>query len=155
MKLRKIKTTARQLITLDRVCKSPVVKPKSKKRTLQKTLVSKMCYKKFRKPLKVALEPNVIYTIIKCTVEKTRYSTVLLIDVIPATGGAKIETYFTDLVTRPILEFCATEGGNAEELLLGVCFTYRGEVKSEAGNMYADVDFAGADKQEENSEDEE
>ena len=98
-----------------------------------------------------------LYIITKCAVEKARYSKVLLIDVIPAIGGygVKIETYFTDLVTKPILDFCAAEGGRAEELVPGVRFTYRGEVKSEAGNMYADVDFAGADKQEENSEDEE
>ena len=149
MKLRKIKTTARQLITLDRVCKSPVVKPKSKKRTLQKSLVSKMCYKKFRKPLKVALEPNVIYTIIKCTVEKTIYSKILLIDVIPATGGAKIETYFTNSVTKRMLECCAAEGGSAEELVPGISFIYRGEIKSEAGNMYPNVDFC-VDEEEEN-----
>ena len=149
-------TGLKVVITPERTCKLPIpMKLKGKKRILQKALVDKMSNEKFRKPLRVALKAHGDYTIRKCTVEKTRYSTVLLIDVIPATGGATIETYFTDLVTRPILEFCATEGGNAEELLLGVCFTYRGEVKSEAGNMYADVDFAGADKQEENSEDEE
>ena len=143
-------TGLKVVITPERTCKLPIpMKLKGKKRILQKALVDKMSNKKFRKPLRVALKAHGDYTIIKCTVEKTRYSTVLLIDVIPATGGAKIETYFTNSVTKRMLECCAAEGGSAEELVPGISFIYRGEIKSEAGNMYPNVDFC-IDEEEEN-----
>ena len=151
-----MKGATKSLFAHTKVCKSSdVVMLKGKKRALQKELISKIsCTKKFRKPLKLTLTPHVLYIITKCAVEKARYSKVLLIDVIPAIGGygVKIETYFTDLVTKPILDFCAAEGGRAEELLPGVRFTYRGEVKSEAGNSYADVDFAANQEEEEEEE---
>ena len=143
-------TGLKVVITPERTCKLPIpMKLKGKKRILQKALVDKMSNKKFRKPLRVALKAHGDYTIIKCTVEKTIYSKILLIDVIPATGGAKIETYFTNSVTKRMLECCAAEGGSAEELVPGISFIYRGEIKSEAGNMYPNVDFC-VDEEEEN-----
>ena len=70
-----------------------------------------------------------------------RFSYNLLIDVVAASGGETIETYFADLVTKWLLKFCDNTGENCEELLPGVQFTYRGEVTSTGGDTYSDVGF--------------
>ena len=44
--------------------------------------------------------------------------------------------------------------GELKSCCHGVRFTYRGEVKSEAGNSYADVDFAANQEEEEEEKDE-
>ena len=74
------------------------------------------------------------------------------IDVVPALGGGIIETYFAELVTKQILESCEAEGGNYEELVPGVQFTYQGEVTSKGGHTYARVDFAMDETDEEDGD---
>ena len=55
-------------------------------------------------------------------------------------------------MTKQIVESCEAEGGNYEELLPGVQFTYQGEVISKGGNTYSHVEFAMEESDEENEE---
>ena len=84
-------------------------------------------------PLKAVLNKDELYTIKKCRIVKKRFSYNMLIDVVAASGGETIETYFGDLVTKRLLKFCDNTGENCEELLPGVQFTYGGEVTSMGG----------------------
>ena len=113
----------------------------SRKQDLRKALLKRLC-KVFRDPLKKALKPHELYIITKCSIVKSKYSDIMHIDVVPALGGDVIETYFAELVTKQIVESCEAEGGNYEELLPGVQFTYQGEVTSKGGHTYARVEFA-------------
>ena len=117
-----------------------VVKEKARKKYLRKVLLLRIC-KKFRTPLKIALKPHEVYTITKCSIAKLKYSDIMSIDVVPAIGGDVIESYFADLVTNQILEFCEAKDRNYEEMLPGVQFTYRGEIVSREGHIYSDLEF--------------
>ena len=127
---------------------SVVMKQKSRKQDLRKALLKRLC-KVFRDPLKKALKPHELYIITKCSIVKSKYSDIMHIDVVPALGGDVIETYFAELVTKQIVESCEAEGGNYEELLPGVQFTYQGEVTSKGGHTYARVEFAVDESNEE------
>ena len=131
---------------------STVMKQKSRKQDLRKALLKRMCKKTFRDPLKRALKPHELYIITKCSIKKSKYSDVMYIDVVPALGGDVIETYFAELLTKKIVESCEAEGGNYEELLPGVQFTYQGEVTSKLGHTYARVDFAMDETNEEDGD---
>ena len=120
----------------------------SRKQDLRKALLKRLC-KVFRDPLKKALKPHELYIITKCSIVKWKYSDIMHIDVVPALGGDVIETYFAELVTKQIVESCEAEGGNYEELLPGVQFTYQGEVTSKGGHTYARVEFAVDESNEE------
>ena len=124
----------------------------SRKQDLRKALLKRMCKKTFRDPLKRALKPHELYIITKCSIKKSKYSDVMYIDVVPALGGDVIETYFAELMTKKIVESCEAEGGNYEELLPGVQFTYQGEVTSKLGHTYARVDFAMDETNEEDGD---
>ena len=130
---------------------STVMNQKSRKQDLRKALLKRMC-KTFRDPLKRALKPHELYIITKCSIKKSKYSDVMYIDVVPALGGDVIETYFAELLTKKIVESCEAEGGNYEELLPGVQFTYQGEVTSKLGHTYARVDFAMDETNEEDGD---
>ena len=123
----------------------------SRKQDLRKALLKRMC-KVFRDPLKKALKPHELYIITKCSIVKSKYSDIMHIDVVPALGGDVIETYFAELVTKQIVESCEAEGGNYEELLPGVQFTYQGEVTSKGGHTYARVEFAVDESNEEDGD---
>ena len=123
----------------------------SRKQDLRKALLKRLC-KVFRDPLKKALKPHELYIITKCSIKKSKYSDVMYIDVVPALGGDVIETYFAELLTKKIVESCEAEGGNYEELLPGVQFTYQGEVTSKLGHTYARVDFAMDETNEEDGD---
>ena len=131
---------------------STVMKQKSRKQDLRKALLKRMCKKTFRDPLKRALKPHELYIITKCSIVKSKYPDVMYIDVVPALGGDVIETYFAELMTKKIVESCEAEGGNYEELLPGVQFTYQGEVTSKLGHTYARVDFAMDETNEEDGD---
>ena len=124
----------------------------SRKQDLRKALLKRMCKKTFRDPLKRALKPHELYIITKCSIVKSKYPDVMYIDVVPALGGDVIETYFAELMTKKIVESCEAEGGNYEELLPGVQFTYQGEVTSKLGHTYARVDFAMDETNEEDGD---
>ena len=91
--------------------------------------------------MKITLKPHEVYTITKCSIAKLKYSDIMCIDVVPAIGGDVIESYFADLVTNQILEFCEAKDRNYEEMLPGVQFTYRGEIVSREGHIYSDLEF--------------
>ena len=91
-----MKGSAKASLTASKGCE---VNQKPKNQDLQKAMVSSIS-KKFRDSLKTAVKKDELYTITKCSKEKTKYSNVLFIDVIPVSGGECIETYFTDLVTK-------------------------------------------------------
>ena len=131
---------------------STVMKQKSRKQDLRKALLKRMCKKTFRDPLKRALKPHELYIITKCSIVKSKYPDVMYIDVVPALGGDVIETYFAEFMTKKIVESCEAEGGNYEELLPGVQFTYQGEVTSKLGHTYARVDFAMDETNEEDGD---
>ena len=120
----------------------------SRKQDLRKALLKRLC-KVFRDPLKKALKPHELYIITKCSIVKSKYSDIMHIDVVPALGGDVIETYFAELLTKQIVASCEAEGGNYEELLPGVQFTYQGEVTSKGGHTYARVEFAVDESNEE------
>ena len=145
-----MKVTAKSAAKISKLS-STVMKQKSRKQDLRKALLKRMC-KKIRDPLKKALKPHELYIITKCSIKKSKYSDVMYIDVVPALGGDVIETYFAELMTKKIVESCEAEGGNYEELLPGVQFTYQGEVTSKLGHTYARVDFAMDETNEEDGD---
>ena len=146
-----MKVTAKSAAKISKLS-STVMKQKSRKQDLRKSLLKRMCKKTFRDPLKRALKPHELYIITKCSIKKSKYSDVMYIDVVPALGGDVIETYFAELLTKKIVESCEAEGGNYEELLPGVQFTYQGEVTSKLGHTYARVDFAMDETNEEDGD---
>ena len=146
-----MKVTAKSAAKISKLS-STVMKQKSRKQDLRKALLKRMCKKTFRDPLKRALKPHELYIITKCSIKKSKYSDVMYIDVVPALGGDVIETYFAELMTKKIVESCEAEGGNYEELLPGVQFTYQGEVTSKLGHTYARVDFAMDETNEEDGD---
>lgn len=118
---------------------------------LQNQLVTKLT-KRFPDHIKEVLdsENKTVYTITKASFEKTRYGEVILISVIPASGGKTIYTYFTALITSKILEFCKEQNVKTEygELLVGLNIVYKGEIKSAEGNWYSDIVFITAKDEE-------
>ena len=146
-----MKVTAKSAAKISKLS-STVMKQKSRKQDLRKALLKRMCKKTFRDPLKRALKPHELYIITKCSIVKSKYPDVMYIDVVPALGGDVIETYFAELLTKKIVESCEAEGGNYEELLPGVQFTYQGEVTSKLGHTYARVDFAMDETNEEDGD---
>ena len=126
---------------------SNVVKRVKTKEKLLKGLIKKMA-KKFPEHVKVVLELNVMYKIIAAKVEKTKYSDVIVIDVVPCLGGDTVVTYFTALVTDQFIEYFKSEGvslKNTPEILVDLCFLYKGEVTSQEGNKYSDIELTEED----------
>ena len=128
---------------------SSTIKKKTMDKTnLQKGLVKRMT-KKFRDHLKVALKSDGRYKIVLAKFEKTKYSDVLLIDVVSVSGGETIFTYFTALLTKQIREYFKTEEIDpnlCSEILSGLCFIYKGETTSVEGNTYSDVEIYVAEE---------
>ena len=104
-----------------------------------------------RYPLKSVLKKDEFYTITKCRIDITLIpddiydiycaSNIMKIDVKPSSGGETIETYFNTKLTEVLLELCDTDAQDCGVVLLGVKFVYGGEVTSEAGVIYSDVQF--------------
>ena len=133
---------------------SAILKSKIKYQ-FQNQLVTKLS-KRFPDHLKEVLdsENRTLYTIKKASVEKTRYGEIILINVIPASGGKTIYTYFTALITSKILDFCKEQDVKTEcgDLLEGLNFIYKGEIKSAEGNWYSDIVFTTAAAKDEEDE---
>ena len=101
-------------------------------------------------PLKSVLKKDEVYTITKCSISITMnsldmyhnyVSNIMRIDVKPSSGGETIETCFRDEVINRLLKFCDTNPKYCSVVVPGVKFLYGGEVTSEAGDTYSDVQF--------------
>ena len=131
----------------------------SSKPTLDLNKLSREMRKQdFPDAIKLVLTENVRYKIIKCKLNTSgKYDDVLFVDVISNHSDEKISTYITSLYTNAIVKQAAEDGVSLEnnpEALIGLKFTYCGEVQSCKGNIYSKLDFC-VESEEEDEEEEE
>ena len=115
-------------------------KPKLDLKKLRKSLG-----KKFPDPIKTALVAGCGYQIVNARAETTKFGDILIVDVAALkAGGSIIQTYFSSLHTQQLVGKVSCQSIDLlkyPEVIVGFTFVYRGEIVSQKGHSYSDIDF--------------